>query len=105
MSLAKVSNLFPIEEEFESVRLFFAKDSLFSNVWHLCDAALGTRQVGNMTFFIALHGHVMPAVIRADSVRALKEKERVSEHFCARCLEEYNLAKPIIEQKRLLKFS
>lgn len=99
----EVKELFPIHTQKESVRLFFAKESAFSSVWHICDAALG-KEISGGLYYGALHGAFMRTEVRADSVLQADILRKDSDQFCTSCLEEYELAKDTIKERRLMKF-
>jgi len=95
---------FPIENPGSvSTRIFFAKDSESSILWHLCDAALGQAHFGKV-WYMALHGAFLYPVVQCDTVLQCKIRLGVADQFCRNCLDEYELAKDVIERKKLLKF-
>ena len=102
-----VQNLFPIEsDKFESTRLVFVKETIDSHVWHICDMALGGKKYANTIYLTALHGKPVESVVRCYTVAEVKARDLLgTEYFCARCLDEYEIARDIIESRRMLKFS
>lgn len=102
MTLAKVESLFPIEDPHGSVRIFFLRSHVL-DVWHLCDASLW-KPDGKSVVYGALHGGWVYPHERCDTVLQVKLVTKDTDRFCARCIEEYELAKDIIQRKRLLKF-
>ena len=100
-----VQNNFPIENEFESTRLFFVKESASSTVWHICDMALGSKRYANTLQFMALHGLPVESGVRCYTVLRAKLQYGIRDSFCMRCLEEFEYAKEIIERRKLLKFN
>lgn len=95
---------FPIENpEAVSVRLFFAKESEVSRRWHICDASLG-QQTPNGIYYMALHGRPIHPTVKCDSVLQAKLRLGGADLFCYRCLDEFEIARDIIEQRRLMRF-
>ncbi len=95
---------FPIENPATvSTRIFFAKENLGSRIWHLCDAALGAESHGRI-IFCALHGTYIYPAIRCDTVLQAKLWTDIGDLFCQQCLKEYELAREVIEERKLLKF-
>jgi hypothetical protein len=101
----EVDNKFPIEDGFESTRLVFVKESNVHRVWHICDMAMGGKKWHNTIYLTALHGHPVEAGIMCYTVLQCQLRYSDLDYFCIRCLDEYEMAKEIIEQKKMLKFS
>lgn len=97
---------FPIENpNAVSTRLFFARENILSNVWHICDAAIWQLTPdGREALTMALHGKMIYTRIKCDTVAQIRMQVKETEQLCFRCVEEFNLAKDIIEKKKLLRF-
>lgn len=104
--LITTKDRFPVENpEAVSTRLFFAQERALSLVWHICDAAIWKPSPdGKEVLTMALHGSYMHTAIKCDTVLQVKLKLREGETMCARCVEEFELAKQIIMKRDLLKF-
>lgn len=105
MNTTRVKDNFPVQDNrASSFRLFFARESLLSGIWHIVDQALW-KDSPDGALHMALHGKFITVADRCDTVLQAKLRlVKESDAFCARCLEEFELAKETIAEKNLLQF-
>lgn len=110
-----ISQLFDLNPNAASKRIFFGKESQFTLVWHIFDAAL--RLEDGTT--VALHDEVLfengrikhiftktlAPQYTADSLTELQRKTHSGDYVCVLCFREMELALEEIKRDDLLKFT
>lgn len=86
-----------------STRIIFVRDSVASRVWHLADVAI-SKAVGASVYHMALHGAYVYPGTKADTVAEARKLTGPGDRFCERCLEEFELARDVIEKRKMMKF-
>jgi hypothetical protein len=100
--MASILDRLKIRPKGESRRLVFVRQSRVG-LWHLADVSINRAMPDNSIEFMALHGKYIHPIEQVDTVVGASPRI-ATDGFCARCLDEYHLALPMIQKHGLLRF-